>query len=34
VDVALSGAAPEPWLGGGQVIISQNFITKRKQQFL
>jgi hypothetical protein len=29
------GAAPEPWLGGrGQVIILQNFITKRKQQFL
>jgi hypothetical protein len=32
----LSGAAPEPWLGGGgnQVITLQNLITKRKQQFL
>jgi hypothetical protein len=29
-----SGAALEPWLGGGQVIILKNLITNRKQQFL
>jgi hypothetical protein len=27
------GAAPEPWLGGGQNIILQNLITKRKHKF-
>jgi hypothetical protein len=30
----MAGLAPEPWLGGGQVIILQNLKTKRKQQFL
>jgi hypothetical protein len=33
--VSSAGAATEPWLGGGgQIIILQNLITKRKQQFL